>query len=50
MLLLGSAAVSAFMGNLDDAISITIAILIVLTGGIALMRLSRRETVTNAFL
>jgi Ca2+-transporting ATPase len=32
LLLLGSAAISAIMGNIDDAISITIAILIVLTG------------------
>ena len=32
LLLLGSAAVSAIMGNIDDAVSITIAILIVLTG------------------
>lgn len=32
LLLFGSAVISAVMGNLDDAISITIAILIVLTG------------------
>ena len=32
LLLLGSAVVSAIMGNVDDAISITVAILIVLTG------------------
>ena len=32
ILLLGSAAISAIMGNVDDAISITISILIVLTG------------------
>lgn len=32
LLLFGSAVVSAIMGNVDDAISITIAILIVLTG------------------
>lgn len=32
LLLCGSAAVSAIMGNVDDAISITIAIVIVLTG------------------
>lgn len=32
LLLLGSAAISAIMGNIDDAVSITIAILIVLTG------------------
>ncbi|CAG8726899.1 16330_t:CDS:1, partial [Acaulospora colombiana] len=33
LLLLGSALVSAIMGNIDDAVSITIAILIVLTVG-----------------
>lgn len=33
LLLLGSAAVSAIMGNIDDAVSITVAILIVLAGG-----------------
>ena len=32
LLLLGSAAISAIMGNIDDAVSITIAILIVLAG------------------
>lgn len=32
LLLFGSAIISAFMGNIDDAVSITIAILIVLTG------------------
>ena len=32
LLLLGSAAISTIMGNIDDAISITVAILIVLTG------------------
>ena len=32
LLLLGSAVVSAFMRNYDDAISISLAILIVLTG------------------
>ena len=32
ILLCGSATVSAIMGNLDDAMSITIAVLIVLTG------------------
>ena len=32
LLLCGSALVSAFMGNVDDAISITVAVLIVLTG------------------
>jgi magnesium-transporting ATPase (P-type) len=32
LLLCGSAAVSAIMGNIDDAISITVAVLIVLTG------------------
>ena len=32
LLLCGSAIVSAIMGNVDDAISITIAVVIVLTG------------------
>ena len=32
LLLCGSALVSAVMGNVDDAISITVAVLIVLTG------------------
>ena len=32
LLLLGSAFISAVMGNIDDAASITIALLIVLTG------------------
>lgn len=32
LLLCGSAAISAIMGNIDDAISITVAVLIVLTG------------------
>ena len=32
LLLCGSAVVSAIMGNVDDAISITIAVVIVLTG------------------
>lgn len=32
LLLCGSATVSAIMGNVDDAISITVAVLIVLTG------------------
>ncbi len=32
LLLCGSAFVSAFMGNIDDAVSITVAVLIVLTG------------------
>ena len=32
LLLFGSAIVSAALGNVDDAVSITIAILIVLTG------------------
>lgn len=36
LLLLGSAAISAIMGNIDDAVSITIAILIVLTGGLSI--------------
>ena len=33
LLLFGSAIVSAVVGNVDDAVSITVAILIVLTGG-----------------
>ena len=32
LLLCGSAGVSAVMGNIDDAVSITVAVLIVLTG------------------
>ncbi len=32
LLLCGSAAVSTVMGNIDDAVSITVAVLIVLTG------------------
>ena len=32
LLLCGSAVVSAIMGNIDDAVSITVAVLIVLTG------------------
>jgi Ca2+-transporting ATPase len=32
LLLCASAAISAIMGNLDDAVSITVAVLIVLTG------------------
>lgn len=32
LLLCGSASVSAIMGNIDDAVSITVAVLIVLTG------------------
>jgi Ca2+-transporting ATPase len=32
LLLCGSATISALMGNIDDAVSITIAVLIVLTG------------------
>jgi P-type Ca2+ transporter type 2C len=32
LLLLGSAAISVLVGNIDDAVSITISILIVLTG------------------
>lgn len=32
LLLCGSALVSAVMGNVDDAVSITVAVLIVLTG------------------
>ena len=32
LLLCGSATVSAVMGNIDDAVSITVAVLIVLTG------------------
>jgi len=37
LLLCGSAAVSALMGNVDDAISITVAVLIVLTGASLLL-------------
>lgn len=33
LLLCASAAISALFGNIDDAVSITIAVLIVLTGG-----------------
>ncbi|KDQ20251.1 hypothetical protein BOTBODRAFT_51572 [Botryobasidium botryosum FD-172 SS1] len=43
MLLFGSAAVSAFMGNTDDAISITVAILIVLTVGFVQERRSEKS-------
>jgi hypothetical protein len=32
LLLCGSATISALMGNIDDAVSITVAVLIVLTG------------------
>ena len=32
LLLCGSATISAIMGNIDDAVSITVAVLIVLTG------------------
>ncbi len=32
LLLCGSALVSVFVGNIDDAVSITVAVLIVLTG------------------
>lgn len=32
LLLCGSAVISAVMGNVDDAVSITVAVLIVLTG------------------
>lgn len=34
LLLCGSAVVSAVMGNIDDAVSITVAVLIVLTGSL----------------
>ena len=37
LLLCGSAVVSAFMGNIDDAVSITVAVLIVLTGASELL-------------
>ncbi|KAG8769608.1 High affinity Ca2+/Mn2+ P-type ATPase-like protein, partial [Serendipita sp. 405] len=43
LLLLGSALVSALMGNIDDAISITIAILIVLTVGFVQERRSEKS-------
>ena len=36
LLLRGSAGVSAVMGNIDDAVSITVAVLIVLTGELLL--------------
>jgi Ca2+-transporting ATPase len=39
LLLCGSAAVSAFMGNIDDAVSITVAVFIVLTGECVLYKL-----------
>ena len=37
LLLCGSATVSAIMGNIDDAVSITVAVLIVLTGASQLL-------------
>ncbi|KAG8829989.1 High affinity Ca2+/Mn2+ P-type ATPase-like protein [Serendipita sp. 399] len=43
LLLLGSALVSALMGNIDDAVSITIAILIVLTVGFVQERRSEKS-------
>ncbi|KAF8317721.1 calcium-transporting P [Clavulina sp. PMI_390] len=43
LLLLGSAAISAIMGNIDDAVSITIAILIVLTVGFVQERRSEQS-------
>lgn len=43
LLLLGSACVSAIMGNIDDAVSITIAILIVLTVGFVQERRSEKS-------
>ncbi|KAH7102158.1 calcium-transporting ATPase [Auriculariales sp. MPI-PUGE-AT-0066] len=43
LLLLGSAVVSAGMGNIDDAISITVAILIVLTVGFVQERRSEKS-------
>ncbi|EJD46936.1 calcium-transporting P [Auricularia subglabra TFB-10046 SS5] len=43
LLLLGSAFVSAFMGNFDDAVSITLAILIVLTVGFVQERRSEKS-------
>jgi len=43
LLLLGSACVSAIMGNIDDAVSITVAILIVLTVGFVQERRSEES-------
>jgi len=43
LLLCGSAAVSAVMGNVDDAVSITVAILIVLTVGFVQERRSEKS-------
>jgi P-type Ca2+ transporter type 2C len=48
LLLCGSATVSAVMGNVDDAISITVAVLIVLTG--EFLMLSNTPLNANAFL
>jgi len=43
LLLCGSASVSAIMGNIDDAISITVAVLIVLTVGFVQERRSEKS-------
>lgn len=44
LLLCGSAAISAIMGNVDDAVSITVAVLIVLTGAsLPLVKRARSE-------
>ncbi|TFY56414.1 hypothetical protein EVG20_g8929, partial [Dentipellis fragilis] len=43
LLLCGSALISAFMGNVDDAVSITVAILIVLTVGFIQERRSEKS-------
>jgi len=40
LLLCGSATVSAVMGNVDDAVSITVAVLIVLTGNVSTLKSS----------
>ena len=53
LLLFGSAVISAVMGNIDDAVSITIAILIVLTGmchGIGLRGEWSSHTITVGFV
>ncbi|KAL9712101.1 High affinity Ca2+/Mn2+ P-type ATPase-like protein [Leucoagaricus gongylophorus] len=43
LLLCGSAAISAIMGNVDDAVSITVAVLIVLTVGFVQERRSEKS-------
>ena len=46
LLLCGSAVVSALMGNVDDAVSITIAIVIILTGPYSFLALTRLSNST----